>query len=171
MRLSLIASVSTLALLAAPVLAQTNSPSPSGGNPGGGSAASAQHTPAPDPLKQEDVSQIKGAAVYGSDSQKIGAVSTVLMRPDSKQIDRLVVNAGGILGVGGHDVALPVGQFRWDGDRDGFVIAKTGDELKQMPQWQREDMAGSGSSSARSPVPASRPAMAPPPVPSPSTDR
>jgi sporulation protein YlmC with PRC-barrel domain len=119
-------------------------------------------------LKQEDVSQIKGAAVYGSDSQKIGAVSTVLMKPDSKQIDRLVVNAGGILGVGGHDVALPVSQFRWDGDRDGFVIAKTGDELKQMPQWQREDAAGSGSSTARSPVQASQPATAPP---IPSTDR
>jgi sporulation protein YlmC with PRC-barrel domain len=170
MRLSLIASVSTLALLAAPVLAQTNSPSPSG-NPSGGAATSTQHTPAPDPLKQEDVSQIKGAAVYGSDSQKIGAVSAVLMKPESKQIDRLVVNAGGVLGLGGHDVALPVSQFRWDGDRDGFVIAKTGDELKQMPQWQREDATGSGSSSARSPVPSSRPAEAPSPAPIPSPNR
>ena len=165
MRLTVIATVSTLALLAAPVLAQTNSPS----SPSAGSATSTQHTPALDPLNQEDVSQIKGASVYDSNSQKVGTVATVLMKPDTKQIDRLVVNAGGVLGVGGHDVALPINQFRWDGGRGGFVIAKSGDELKSMPEWQRENAAASGSSSAPSPTPSSsRPATAPQPAPTPN---
>jgi sporulation protein YlmC with PRC-barrel domain len=165
MRLTVIATVSTLALLAAPVLAQTNNPS----TPSGGPATSTQHAPAPDPLKQEDVSQIKGASVYGSNSQKVGTVATVLMKPDTKQIDRLVVNAGGILGVGGHNVALPINQFRWDADRGGFVIAKSGDELKSMPGWEGENAAASGSSTARSPMPSSsRPATAPQPAPTPN---
>jgi sporulation protein YlmC with PRC-barrel domain len=154
MRLALIAA-SSLALLATPVLAQTTSPSTPGSHPGGGAATSTQHTRAADPLKQEDVSQIKGASVYGSDSQKLGAVAAVLMDPNSKQINRLVVNAGGVLGVGGHDVALPVNQFRWEADKDGFIIAKTGDELKAMPQWQREGAAGSGSSTAPTATPPS----------------
>jgi sporulation protein YlmC with PRC-barrel domain len=150
MRLSLIATVSALALLGAPALAQTTSSPPvSHPSSGSGSATtSIQH--AADPLKQEDIAKIKGASVYGSDEQKIGTVSTVLMDPNSKQINRLVVNAGGVLGVGGHDVALPVNQFRWDADKDGFIIAKTGDELKSMPKWQREDAVGSGSSTTRS---------------------
>jgi sporulation protein YlmC with PRC-barrel domain len=159
MRFTLIATVSALALLAAPVLAQTNAP----GSPGssgsrslgtGSTPSVTQHAPAPDPLKQEDVSQIKGASVYGSDSQKIGTVATVLMKPDSREIDRLVVAEGGVLGVGAHDVALPISQFRWDGDRDGFVIAKTADQLKSMPEWQRPENASSrGSSGAGSSVP------------------
>src|SRR5690242_16109464 len=94
---NLLIAASALALLAAPALAQTGSPSPS---------TTAQATSKADPLKQEDVSQIKGAAVYGSDDKKIGSVSTVLMKPDSKAIDRLVVGAGGVLGVGARDVAL-----------------------------------------------------------------
>lgn len=172
MRLALIATVSTLALLTAPALAQTNSPSTSGSHPGGGSTTSTQHAPAPDPLKQEDISQIRGASVYGSDQQKIGTVSTVLMDPNSKQINRLVVNAGGVLGVGGHDVALPVTQFRWDAEKDGFIIAKTGNELKSMPEWQREGAVGSGSSSARTTVPPpSRPSSGAQPTPAPSTNR
>ena len=172
MRLALIATVSTVALLAAPALAQTTNLNTPGSHPGGGSTTSTQHAPAPDPLKQEDVSQIKGASVYGSDQQKIGTVSTVLMDPNSKQINRLVVNAGGVLGVGGRDVALPVNQFRWDADKDGFIIAKRGDELKSMPEWQREGAVGSGSSSARSTMPSSsRPSTGAQPTPAPATNR
>jgi sporulation protein YlmC with PRC-barrel domain len=165
MRLSVIATVSALALLGAPAFAQTtSSPGMPGGHPSGGSATtSTQH--AADPLKQEDVSQIKGASVYGSDRQKIGTITTVLMDPNSKQINRLVVNAGGVLGVGGHDVALPVNQFRWDQNKDGFMIAKTGNELKSMPQWQREGAAGSGSSTAHPTSPSSSGAQ---PTPTPS---
>jgi sporulation protein YlmC with PRC-barrel domain len=45
----------------------------------------------------EDASKIKGADVYGADNKKIGTVSTVLMKPDSKTVDRLVVVSGSVL--------------------------------------------------------------------------
>jgi sporulation protein YlmC with PRC-barrel domain len=86
----------------------------------------------------EDVSKISGTAVYGSDDSKIGSVSTVLMNPESKTIDRLVVNSGGILGVGGHKVAVPIDQLTWDSDKGAFKIAKTTDDVKSMPEWQSE---------------------------------
>jgi sporulation protein YlmC with PRC-barrel domain len=144
MRAIWIAGASALALLATPVLAQTNSsPGGRGGNP----PAAVQKVSQPDPMKQEDISQIKGASVYGSDDTKIGSVSTVLMEPDSKQIDRLVVGAGGVLGLGAHEVALPLGDFHWDTSKGGFKIAETEADLKSMPAWAANDHAAVGGSS------------------------
>jgi sporulation protein YlmC with PRC-barrel domain len=158
MRSRLIIAASVLGLLAGPALAQSSSSSapPAGSAPGGltrtspttppGAAATAPAPiPAPDPLTMEDTADIKGSAVYGSDNKKIGSVSAVLMQPTSKTIDRLVVNEGGLLGVGGHRVALPVSDFKWNGDKDAFVIGKTADELKAMPEWKAAS-AGSVSS-------------------------
>jgi sporulation protein YlmC with PRC-barrel domain len=141
MRTALITTASALMLMAAPVLAQTvPAPAPRPAPPAAMTTppAAAVRTPAPDPLKMEDVSKISGSAVYGTDDSKIGSVSTVLMKPESKTIDRLVVTAGGVLGVGGHKVAVPISQFTWDSDKGGFMIAKTTDDLKSMPEWQSQ---------------------------------
>jgi hypothetical protein len=143
MRTKLITTASALMLMAAPALAQTTpTPAPRSTPPAATTPtappAAAIRTPAPDPLKMEDVSKITGSAVYGSDDSKIGSVSTVLMKPESKTIDRLVVNAGGLLGVGGHKVAVPIDQLTWDSDKAGFKIAKTTDDLKSMPEWQNQ---------------------------------
>src|SRR5690348_817766 len=70
--------------------------------------SSTSSTPMKNPLASEDISQIEGNSVAGSDGSKIGSVSTVLMAPSTKKIDRLVVAEGGVLGVGAHKVALPV---------------------------------------------------------------
>jgi len=156
-RMSVFAAVSTLALLAAPALAQTTgggavrSPGAAGTPP-----AAVQPQPKPDPMKQEDVSQLKGATVYGSDDKKIGSIDTVLMKPDSKQIDRFVVGAGGLLGVGAHDVALPVDDFHWDAMKGGFTIAKTEADLKSMPAWAPPGSERSASGSSM-PAPSSAP--------------
>src|SRR6266403_3541214 len=141
MRSILIATASAVMLMAAPALAQTAPSAPSRTpDPNASIALPAPipKTPSPDPLKMEDVSKITGSAVYGSDDSKIGSVSTVLMQPQNKTIDRLVVSAGGVLGVGGHKVAVPLDQFKWDSDRGAFKIAKTTDELKSMPEWQSQ---------------------------------
>ena len=105
------------------------------------------------PLASEDISQIEGTSVAGNDGSKIGSVSTVLMDPSSKKVDRLVVAEGGVLGVGAHKVALPVDAFHWDAKNHNFVIQKTADELKAMPEWQQPQLAeapNGGSSSAPS---------------------
>jgi sporulation protein YlmC with PRC-barrel domain len=142
MRSKLIATASALALIAGSALAQTTPPSSTNRTPNPGNSMSttapAPRTPAPNPLKLEDISKISGSAVYGSDNSKIGSISTVLMNPESKTIDRFVVSAGGVLGVGGHKVALPIDQFAWDGEKDGFKLTKTTDDLKAMPEWQTQ---------------------------------
>lgn len=97
--------------------------------------------PMKNPLASEDISQIEGTSVAGSDGSKIGSVSNVLMDPASKKVDRLVVAEGGVLGVGAHNVALPVDSFRWDAQNHNFVIQKTADDLKSMPEWQKPQLA------------------------------
>jgi PRC-barrel domain len=148
---------SALALLAAPALAQTASPGVGPSRGPGGPPAATQQAPKPNPLKQEDVSQITGTAVYGSDNKKIGTVDAVLMNPESKAVDRLVVGAGGVLGIGAHDVALPLDQFHWDAQQGGFTIAQTEAQLKGMPAWTASGSANTMSGSS-TPPPTSRPA-------------
>jgi sporulation protein YlmC with PRC-barrel domain len=105
-----------------------------------------QKEAAMNPLNQEDVSKLEGTTVYGSDDGKIGHVSTALMDPSSKKIDRLVVTAGGVLGVGGHRVAIPVEQFSWDAAKGAFKLNTTVAELKQMPEWVEGQQTAVGSS-------------------------
>lgn len=140
-------TVAALGLMAASASAQmapaTSQPRTPGTPP---AAAAAKPAPAPNPLAQEDVSRIEGTAVYGSDDKKLGRISTVLMEPQSKKIDKLVVNAGGVLGVGGHRVAIPVDQFSWDGDRDAFKLSTTETVLKSQPEWVEGEGTMTGSS-------------------------
>jgi sporulation protein YlmC with PRC-barrel domain len=117
-----------------------------------------------DPLSSEDISQIEGSSVVAGDGSSIGKVSTVLMDPANKKVDRLVVAEGGVLGVGSHKVALPVDAFHWDTQKHQFTIQKTADDLKAMPEWQQPQLAaapsgassGSSAPAASSPPPTSR---------------
>jgi sporulation protein YlmC with PRC-barrel domain len=153
MRTSLLAATAALALVAAPVLAQTPSPGsttaprPPSSMPGATGQTAAPRAPMPNPLTQEDLSRVKGTDVYGTDGKKLGSVDTVLMNPQTKSIERLVVKSGGVLGVGGHDVAIPVDQFSWDSTKEGFKLAKTNDELKNMPAWKAASVGSSAGSS------------------------
>ena len=132
-----VATVAALGLMAATASAQmtpsSNQPrTPATNAP---ATATAPARPAPNPLAQEDISKIEGTAVYGNDGKKIGSISIVLMNPQSKQVDRLVVDVGGVLGIGGHPVALPVDQFAWNADNNAFKVSQTETALKQQPEW------------------------------------
>jgi sporulation protein YlmC with PRC-barrel domain len=148
------AAVSALALLTTSAYAQ-QSPSadstPRSGTTPAYSRATAPKAPAQNPLKQEDVSKIEGTSVLDSDGKKIGDVSRVLMKPEDKKIDRLVVRAGGILGVGGHLAAVPIDEFSWIADAASFKLDKTADDLKSMAEWQEPGTAVSTTRSSLSP--------------------
>ena len=48
-----------------------------------------------------------------------------------------IIGAGGFLGMGKHDVAIPVGQFKEDKDKGRIVLAgATKDALKAMPKFE-----------------------------------
>jgi len=128
MRTSPIVAAAVLAIVSAAASAQTTSSPSSPGSMSPAATKPATQPAAPlavNPLTKEDVSNIEGTSVYGSDDSKLGHVSTVLMNPDSKKIDRLVVTTGGVLGVGGHRVAIPLEQFSWDSGKGAFKLSQT----------------------------------------------
>jgi sporulation protein YlmC with PRC-barrel domain len=143
----------------APGVLVPGAPVPGGSTAPGGVTTGANApagAPMSNPLAQEDVTRITGTTVYGKDGRALGSVDAVLMKPESRTIDRLVVKSGGVLGVGGRDVAIPLDQFSWETDKGGFTMATTVDDLKAMPEWQNP---------AARPATA-RPAAAGPPAPS-----
>ena len=150
-------AVAALALLSAAASAQTPQTPPARPMSPGQSATAVPAKPAPaiNPLTQEDISLIEGTTVHGGDDAKLGHISTVLMDPKSKQIDRLVVAAGGVLGIGSHRVAIPVDQFSWDGDKAVFKLTKDMASLKAMPEWVEGATNATGSS-----LPPKKPAAA-----------
>ena len=140
-------AVAALALMTGAASAQMSNTTSSPARPAPGATTAPVHKEeAVNPLNQEDVSKIEGTSVYGSDDGKIGHISTSLMDPNSKKIDRLVVTAGGVLGVGGHRVAVPVDQFSWDADKGAFKLGTTVAQLKQQPEWIDSAQTATGSS-------------------------
>ena len=135
-------AAAALLLLGSTAIAQTQPRSPA--TPGATTTPAQVHR-AKNPLTQEDLSKVEGTSVYGSDDSSIGRVSEVLMNPESKKVDRLVVAAGGVLGIGSHRVAIPLDQFSWDGDTGAFRLKTTLAEVKAMPEWA-EGATATGSS-------------------------
>jgi sporulation protein YlmC with PRC-barrel domain len=142
----ILAAAAALTLSATAAMAQNTQSSPPATMPAPPTAPSAaNHQPAANPLTQTEISKIEGTKVYGSDNKNIGHISQVLMDPQTKKIDRLVVAVGGVLGIGGHQVALPVNQFSWDSTAGAFKIAENSADLKSMPEWRSSESAAGAS--------------------------
>jgi sporulation protein YlmC with PRC-barrel domain len=78
--------------------------------------------------------RILGKAVYNDKNEKIGVVDDLIITPD-KSVSYAIIGAGGFLGMGKHDVAVPVGQLKDDKGR--IVLAgATKDALKAMPKFE-----------------------------------
>ena len=57
-------------------------------------------------------SKMIGLNVYNDANEKIGGISELIVDRSGK-LEAVVVGAGGFLGVGEHDVAVPYGQIHW----------------------------------------------------------
>jgi sporulation protein YlmC with PRC-barrel domain len=53
-----------------------------------------------------------GLNVYNNDNEKIGGITEIIV-DESGKLDAVVVGAGGFLGLGEHDVAVPYDQITW----------------------------------------------------------
>ncbi len=75
--------------------------------------------------------QVLDQWVYNDKNEKIGTVDDVIFAPD-KSASYAIVGVGGFLGIGTHDVVIPVSEFK---QVDGkFVVAgATKEALKAMP--------------------------------------
>jgi sporulation protein YlmC with PRC-barrel domain len=78
--------------------------------------------------------QILGKVVFNDRDERVGSVDDIIVTPD-KSVSYAIVNAGGFLAVAKHDIAVPVSQFKLNGDR--LVLpGATKDALKAVPQFE-----------------------------------
>jgi sporulation protein YlmC with PRC-barrel domain len=77
---------------------------------------------------------VLGRTVYNDSGNAVGKVDDIIVAPD-KAVSYAIIGAGGFLGVGRHDVAIPVNQLK---ESDGkFVLAgATKEALKAIPPFQ-----------------------------------
>jgi sporulation protein YlmC with PRC-barrel domain len=60
--------------------------------------------------------QLLGQSVYNERDEKIGRIEDLIITRD-RVVPYAIVGAGGFLGIGAHDVAIPTAQFQMTGDR------------------------------------------------------
>jgi sporulation protein YlmC with PRC-barrel domain len=78
--------------------------------------------------------QVLGQPVFNDKSERIGAVDDIVIAPD-KAVSYAIIGAGGFLGVGAHDVAIPVSQLR-QVDNNFVLDGATKESLKAMPSFE-----------------------------------
>ena len=77
---------------------------------------------------------IMGKTVYNDNNEKIGDVNDVIFsRTNSASF--VVVGAGGFLGMGEHDVAVPLSRIKHDNDKL-ILPGATKEALKKMPEFR-----------------------------------
>lgn len=77
---------------------------------------------------------IMGKAVYNDNNDKIGEVDDLIFARNSSATFA-IIGVGGFLGVGKHDVAVPVSELKHENDKLVLHDA-TKDALKAMPEFQ-----------------------------------
>jgi sporulation protein YlmC with PRC-barrel domain len=78
--------------------------------------------------------QVLGKTVYNDTGEAIGKVDDIIVAPD-KAVSYAIIGAGGFLGVGRHDVAIPVSQLK-ETDQKFILAGGTKDAIKAMPPFE-----------------------------------
>jgi len=79
--------------------------------------------------------QVLGKTVFNDGGDGIGKVDDIIVAPD-KAVSYAIIGAGGFLGVGRHDVAIPVSQIKQQGDGKFVLAGATKDAIKAMPPFE-----------------------------------
>jgi sporulation protein YlmC with PRC-barrel domain len=78
--------------------------------------------------------QVLDKKVFNDKGETIGKIDDIIVAPD-KAVSYAIIGAGGFLGVGRHDVAIPVNQLKEDDGR--FILAGGSKEaIKAMPEFE-----------------------------------
>ena len=91
----------------------------------------------PAEVEQLTSEMLTGARVYGSGDEDIGEIGSILLSDDGT-IDRVVIDVGGFLGIGEHEVAVTLSELtilQNDGDVRVFIDA-TQETLEAQPEYE-----------------------------------
>ena len=76
---------------------------------------------------------ILGKAIYNDKNEKIGTVDDLIVSPD-RTVTFAIVSVGGFVGVGKHDVAIPVKNLKGEGKL--MLSGATKETLKALPEFK-----------------------------------
>ena len=78
--------------------------------------------------------QILGKDVYNDAGDKVGEINDLIVTPD-KALSYAIVGVGGFLGIGEHEIAVPVGKFKLE---KGKIVLRgaTKEALKGAPKFE-----------------------------------
>jgi sporulation protein YlmC with PRC-barrel domain len=78
--------------------------------------------------------QVLEKKVFNENGETVGKIDDIIVAPD-KAVSYAIIGAGGFLGVGRHDVAIPVSQLKEDGGK--FILAGASkDAIRAMPEFE-----------------------------------
>jgi hypothetical protein len=78
--------------------------------------------------------QILGQTLYNEKDEKVGTIEDIIIAPN-RAVSYAIVGAGGFAGLGKHDVAIPVNQFKEEGGK--FILqGATKETIKAMPEFE-----------------------------------
>ncbi len=74
-----------------------------------------------------------GKTIHNDADQEVGQVEDLIIAPD-RNVSYIIVGAGGFIGIGRHDVAIPISQIE---DRGGRLVmpGATKEMIKSMPEF------------------------------------
>ena len=78
--------------------------------------------------------QILGQYVYNEQKQRVGKIDDLIIAPDTA-VSFVIVGAGGFVGLGRHDIAVPVAQLK---QQDGKYVlpGATKEAIKALPKFE-----------------------------------
>jgi hypothetical protein len=86
---------------------------------------------------------LEGTTVYGADDAKVGDIGDAVLTPDG-QVDAVIIDVGGFLGIGSKPVAVGMDTFRVMADKDGrkyLYTEFTRKQLEAQPAYDKETYA------------------------------
>jgi len=90
-------------------------------------------------IEQMSADDLEGSYVYGANDETVGEIDTLLIG-DNGQIDRVVINVGGFLGLGEKPVAVTFDELQVlknvEGDDVRIYIDSTEERLESQPEYQ-----------------------------------
>ena len=141
----LISSVSVLVLTTGVAGAQTNLSGNQAASPDRTGAYTQSHGAgvvtgtAADRVAMPSVDSLMNRAVVGSDGEKIGKVTDVILGPDG-QAQLIVIRSGGFLGIGGKDIAADLRLAEMQPGSDSIKLRDvTMASVRDMPEFRYDD--------------------------------
>jgi sporulation protein YlmC with PRC-barrel domain len=78
--------------------------------------------------------QVLGQAVYNEQNQRVGTIDDLIIAPDTA-VSFVIIGAGGFVGIGRHDVLIPVEQLKQQ-DKKFVLPGATKEAIKALPKFE-----------------------------------